>query len=64
MPKSTLGGDDQKHELPPDEIERLERALRAEAREFLKAGKTKDSKKLNNRAKNISRRASKKADHH
>ncbi len=64
MPRSNLGGDDPDHDLPPEEKDRLERKLRKEARKLLAEGQAKRSKKLLNRARNISRRPSKQADHH
>jgi len=64
MPRTTLGGDDPDHQISPEEKDRLERELREKARKLLAAGKAKESKKLMNRARNISRRASGRADHH
>ncbi|HVC94180.1 MAG TPA: hypothetical protein VND64_10845 [Pirellulales bacterium] len=64
MPRTTLGGDDPDHQLPADEKERRERELRAEARQHLLSGEPKECKRLNDRAKNISRRPSQRADHH
>jgi len=64
MARSTIGGDDPLHDLPPDEKDTEERRLRALSRTLLAQGKTKDSKALNRRATNISRPPSKKAQHH
>jgi hypothetical protein len=64
MTRTTLGGDDPDHQLSPEEKDRLERELRKEARRLLMEKRSKESKKLLNRARNISRRASKRADHH
>lgn len=64
MPRSSLGGDDPDHELPPAEKDQRERELRKEARQQLAAGQPKESKRLLDRARNISRRPSKRADHH
>lgn len=64
MPRTTLGGDDPDHQLPADEKDRRERELRKEAREQLAAGRPKEAKKLNDRARNISRRPSRRAGHH
>jgi hypothetical protein len=64
MARSTIGGDDPLHDLPPDEKDAEERRLRESARKLLTEGKTKDSKALNRRAINISRPPSKKAQHH
>ncbi len=64
MPRSDLGGDDPDHDLSPEDKDRLERKLREKARKLLAQGKAKESKKLLNRARNISRRPSKRADHH
>ena len=64
MPRSTIGGDDPDHELPDAEKDRRERKLREEARDALANGKPKDCQKLNARARNISRRPSRRAEHH
>jgi hypothetical protein len=64
MPRSNLGGDDPDHDLTAEEKDRLERQLRKQARELLARGQAKQSKKLLNRARNISRRPSKRSDHH
>ena len=64
MPRTNLGGDDPDHDLSPEEKDRLERKLREQARKLLAQGKAKESKKLLNRARNISRRPSRRADHH
>ena len=64
MPRSSLGGDDPDHDLSPEDKDRLERKLREEARKLLSQGKARQSKKLLNRARNISRRPSKRSDHH
>ncbi len=64
MPSSNLGGDDPDHDLSPEEKDRLERKLREKARKLLVQGKAREGKKLQNRARNISRRPSKRADHH
>jgi hypothetical protein len=64
MPRTTIDGDDPAHDLPPDEKDELERQLRAEARTLLREGIAKRAKQLINRARNISRRPSDKAEHH
>jgi len=64
MPRSSLGGDDPDHDLSPEEKDRIERRLRENARKLLAQGETKESRKLMNRARNISRRPSKRAGHH
>jgi len=64
MPRSTLGGEDDDHDLSAQEKDTREKALRKEARELLRAGRAKQRRELENRATNISRKPSKKADHH
>lgn len=64
MPRTTKGGDDPNHELPNAEKDRIEADLREQARKLLRENKAKDSKRLTNRARNISRRESKKQEHH
>lgn len=58
MPRSTLGGDDDQHDLPPEEKDRIEREFRAKARRLLLSGQTRARRELQNRATNISRRPS------
>lgn len=64
MPRTNLGGSDPGHELPEDENDRLERELREQARKDRKEKRPKEAKKKLARATNISRRPSKKAQHH
>lgn len=64
MPRTNLSGSDPGHELSADEKDRLERELRAAARDDLKRGKAKDANRKTARATNISRRPSRKAQHH
>jgi hypothetical protein len=64
MPRTTLSGDDDDHDLSPAEKDEREKALRKQARELLRAGRAKERRELENRATNISRKPSKKADHH
>ncbi|QTA81312.1 Uncharacterized protein dnl_36450 [Desulfonema limicola] len=61
---STIGGEDINHDLTTDEKDKLERDLRAEARKLMLKGKKKKRKSLLNQANEISRRKSKRADHH
>lgn len=61
---STIGGEDINHDLTTDEKDKLERDLRAEARNLMLKGKKKKRKSLLNQANEISRRKSKRADHH
>lgn len=58
---STLGGDDPKHDLTAEEKDRLEQELRAQGRAALREGRSKDRKKLDARAVEISRDKSKRA---
>ena len=64
MPGSTLGGDDPAHGLSPEEIDALEAKLRREARLDRQQNRPREAAKKNHRATNISRRPSKRADHH
>jgi hypothetical protein len=64
MPHTSLGGDDPDHQLSTDKKDAIERTMRKEARELLRMGKAKERRELENRAANISRRESRKADHH
>ncbi len=64
MPRTNLGGNDPDHDLPTEEEDRLERKLREEPRKLLALGKVQHTKKLLNRARNISRRPSKRSEHH
>lgn len=64
MARSTIGGGDDLHDLPAHEKDRLEAYLRREARELLQAGRAKERRERENRARNISRRPSKRADPH
>jgi|SaaInl8_200m_RNA_FD_contig_121_166374_length_8701_multi_5_in_0_out_0_10 hypothetical protein len=61
---STIGGEDINHDLSTDEKERLEKELRAKARKLMLTEKKKKRKSLLNQANEISRRKSKRADHH
>jgi len=61
---STLGGDDPEHDLPPEEKDRREKALRLEGRHLRKEGKPKDARRKLDRATEISRPKSKSAQHH
>ena len=58
---STIGGNDPLHDLDDDKKDKEEKRLRAEAR---KQKKPKERNKLNNRAYEISREKSKRAQHH
>jgi hypothetical protein len=58
---STLGGDDPKHDLTPEEKDRAEAALRKNARQALREGRPRERKILDARAVEISRLKSKKA---
>jgi hypothetical protein len=64
MPGTTLGGDDPAHGLPPEEIDALEEKLRKEARLDRRKKRQRAAAKKLHRATNISRRPSKRADHH
>lgn len=62
---STIGGQDPSHHLTKEEKDKREKKLRSEARKL--TSKSKDRKRrrqLLNRALQISRRPSKRADHH
>jgi hypothetical protein len=59
-----MGGNDPAHELPKEEKDRLGRELRAEADGDRRAGKPRDATRKLARATNISRVASRKAQHH
>ncbi len=61
---STVGGDDADHDLSREEKDRLEAELRARARKVFKRGNKKERDRLINRSNEISRRKSKKAQHH
>jgi len=61
---STIGGEDLHHDLSTDKKDKLEKDLRAEARKLILKGKKKRRKSLLNQASEISRRKSKRADHH
>jgi hypothetical protein len=60
---STTGGDDAEHDLS-DEKDRLEMELRAEARRLFRQGRKKERDRLINRSNEISRKKSKRAQHH
>lgn len=60
----TVGGDDEYHDLTPEEKNTIEKKLRAEARILMKSGRKKQRNMLLNQAAEISRRKSKRADHH
>lgn len=64
MARTTIGGDDPAHQISKEDKDRLERALRAEARELLARGKARERKERENRATNISRPESRRAQHH
>ena len=64
MPRSTLGGDDPDHDLSDEEKDARERELRKLARKLLAEGDARGSKRLLSRARNISRRPSRRTDHH
>jgi hypothetical protein len=64
MPGSTLGGDDPAYGLSPEEVDALEAKLRADARLDRKKNRPGEAAKKNHRATNISRRPSKRANHH
>jgi len=59
---STIGGEDEHHDLSAKEKDDLEKKLRAEARKLMKQ-KSKRNRLLK-KANEISRTKSKKADHH
>ncbi|MEZ4524587.1 MAG: hypothetical protein R2941_01525 [Desulfobacterales bacterium] len=61
---STIGGEDSNHDLSADEKDRLEKQLRTEARKLMLTEKIKKRKTLLNQANEISRRKSKRAEHH
>jgi len=61
---STIGGEDINHDLSANEKDKLEKELRTEARKLMSNGKKKKRKSLLNQANEISRRKSKRADHH
>lgn len=58
---STLGGNDPGHDLSPEDKDREERRLRAEARRLLGAANKKERNRKLNRAIEISRQKSRKA---
>jgi hypothetical protein len=58
---STIGGDDSKHDLSPEEKDREEAQLRRLARVALVEGRFKERKRLDARAVEISRRKARKA---
>ena len=64
MPRTSINGDDPSHQIPSPQKQRLERSLRERARDLIKHGEVKESKRLNNRARSISRKPSKRAQHH
>jgi len=64
MPRSTMGGDDPGHTLPPAAKDKFEQELRDEAKRLRTQGKPKDARKRLDRADHVSRKPSKKADHH
>jgi hypothetical protein len=51
-------------DLSPEEKDRRERELRDEARKLRLEGKSREAKKRLDRANNISRKPSRRADHH
>jgi hypothetical protein len=61
---STVGGDDETHDLSTEEKDKLEKKLRAEARALMRTGAKKPRNALLKKADEISRRKSKRADHH
>ncbi|HAO21830.1 MAG: hypothetical protein BWK80_03450 [Desulfobacteraceae bacterium IS3] len=61
---STIGGEDEYHDFSDAEKDKLEKAMRTKAQELLKQKKTKERKSLLDQAAEISRRKSKKAEHH
>ncbi len=61
---STIGGEDEHHDLSDAEKDKIEKSMRAKALELLKQKKTKERKALLDQASEISRRKSKKAEHH
>lgn len=60
---SDLDGDDPEYDLDADEKDRLERALRLNARELLKQGRHKERRRTLARAIEVSRRKSRRAHH-
>ena len=61
---STIGGEDISHDLSAEEKDRLEKKIRAQARKLMLTGNKKKRKSLLNQANEISRRKSRRADHH
>jgi len=61
---STVGGDDETHDLSSEEKDKLEKKRRAEARALMRTGAKKSRNVLLKKADEISRRKSSLADHH
>jgi hypothetical protein len=61
---STIGGNDEYHDFSNQEKDELEKELRAKARQLLTQKQVRERKLLLDKAIEISRRKSKKADHH
>ncbi len=61
---SNIGGDDEYHDFSNDEKDAFEKAMCAKARELMKQKKAKERKSLLDQAAEISRKKSKKAEHH
>lgn len=61
---STLGGDDPKHDLTPQQKDAFEAELRAKARQALRDSRPRDRKRFDARAVEISRDKSKRAHQH
>ncbi len=61
---STIGGENGGHDLSPEEKNKLERKLRAEARKLMLNGKKRARDSLLRQSIEISRRKSTRADHH
>lgn len=64
MPRTNLGGEDPGHQLSDEDKDKLESKMRQEAIELLKSGNSKKRSEILNRAKNISRKPSRKSQHH
>lgn len=62
---STIGGDDRHHDLTDEQKDQFEKKLRSDARELLKKPRqTERRNSLLHQASEISRRKSKRAEHH
>ena len=61
---STVGGDDPAHDLPDEQKDEKEEALLVEAQRLFRSGKAKERKKKLAQAREVSRRKSRRAQHH